>query len=54
MIEVMMEQRQQDLPVKEKSSEAKLNISGISMRERSSPSKSKENDEDWMNLPDRI
>ncbi len=54
MIEVMMEQRQQDLPVKEKSSDAKLNISGISMRERSSPSKSKENDEDWMNLPDRI
>ncbi|MDP3396316.1 MAG: hypothetical protein Q8S57_06610 [Methanoregula sp.] len=54
MIEVMMEQRQQDLPVKEKSSEPKLNISGISMRERSSPSKSKENDEDWMNLPDRI
>ncbi len=54
MIEVMMEQRQQDLPVKEKSSEAKLNISGISVRERSSPSKSKENDEDWMNLPDRI
>ena len=54
MIEVMMEQRQQDLPVKEKSSEGKLNISGVSMRERSSPSKSKENDEDWMNLPDRI
>ncbi len=54
MIEVMMEQRQQDLPVKEKSSDAKSNISGISMRERSSPSKSKENDEDWMNLPDRI
>ena len=54
MIEVMMEQRQQDLPVKEKSSEPKLNISGISMRERTSPSKSKENDEDWMNLPDRI
>jgi hypothetical protein len=54
MIEVMMEQRQQDLPEKEKSSNAKSNISGISMRERSSPSKSKENDEDWMNLPDRI
>jgi len=54
MIEVMMEQRQQDLPVKEKSSDAKLNIQSVSMRERSSPSKSKENDEDWMNLPDRI
>ena len=54
MIEVMMEQRQQELPVKEKSSDSKLNISGVSMRERSSPSKSKENDEDWMNLPDRI
>jgi hypothetical protein len=54
MIEVMMEQRQQDLPVKEKSSDAKLNISSVSLRERSTPSKNKENDEDWMNLPDRI
>ncbi|MDO9034875.1 MAG: hypothetical protein Q7U51_06700, partial [Methanoregula sp.] len=38
MIEVMMEQRQQDLPVKEKSRDAKLNIQSVSMRERSSPS----------------
>ena len=54
MIEVMMEQRQQDLPVKEKSSDAKMNISSVSLRQRTSPSKNKENDEDWMNLPDRI
>ncbi|MFA4848347.1 MAG: hypothetical protein WC626_01345 [Methanoregula sp.] len=54
MIEVMMEQRQQDLPVKEKSSDAKMNISTVSLRQRTSPSKNKENDEDWMNLPDRI
>ncbi|MDO8873404.1 MAG: hypothetical protein Q7V05_11855 [Methanoregula sp.] len=54
MIEVMMEQRQQDLPVKEKSSNVRMNIPTVSMRERSTPSKSKENDDDWMNLPDRI
>ena len=54
MIEVMMEQRQQDLPVKEKSSDGKMNISSVSLRQRTSPSKNKENDEDWMNLPDRI
>ena len=54
MIEVMMEQRQQDLPVKEKSGDGRIDISSASMRERSSPSKSKENNDDWMNLPDRI
>ncbi len=54
MIEVMMEQRQQDLPVKEKSGEGRIDISSVTMRERSSPSNSKEKDDDWMNLPDRI
>jgi hypothetical protein len=54
MIEVMMEQRQQDLPAKEKSGDGRIDLSGIAMRERSSPQKSKENEEDWMNLPDRI
>jgi hypothetical protein len=54
MIEVMMEQRQQVLPVKEKTSDERMDISGVSVRERSSPNKSKENDDDWMNLPDRI
>jgi len=54
MIEVMMEQRQQDMPAKERAGDERMDISGITMRERSSPSKSKENNEDWMNLPDRI
>jgi len=54
MIEVMMEQRQQDVPVKERSNDDRMEISSVSLRERSSPSKSKENDDDWMNLPDRI
>ncbi len=54
MIEVMMEQRQQDMPAKERASDERMDISAITMRERSSPSKSKENNEDWMNLPDRI
>lgn len=54
MIEVMMEHRQQDASQKEKSGEGRIDISAIPMRERSSPSKTKENDDDWMNLPDRI
>jgi hypothetical protein len=54
MIEVMMEQRQQDQPVKEKPGDVRMNISTVTMRERSSPSKSKDIDEDWMDLPDRI
>lgn len=54
MIEVMMEHRQQDLPQKEKSNDGRIDLSSISVRERSSPAKSKENDDDWMNLPDRI
>jgi hypothetical protein len=54
MIEVMMEQRQQDQPVKEKPGDVRMNISTVTMRERSTPSKSKDIDEDWMDLPDRI
>ncbi len=54
MIEVMMEHRQQDSPPKEKSSEGRIDMSGVSMRERSTQAKSKEKDDDWMNLPDRI
>jgi len=54
MIEVMMEQRQQDIPVKEKPGGERVEIPSVSMRERSLPSKNKENDDDWMNLPDRI
>jgi hypothetical protein len=54
MIEVMMEQRQQEMPVKERSSEEKMNVSNFSVRERSTPAKSKENNDDWINLPDRI
>jgi len=54
MIEVMMEQRQQDSPAKEKTGEGRIEISNASMRERSSPSNSKEKNDDWMNLPDRI
>jgi hypothetical protein len=54
MIEVMMEQRQQDLPVRERTGDERIQISGVSVRERSAPSKSKETDDEWMNLPDRI
>jgi hypothetical protein len=54
MIEVMMEQRQQDIPVKGKPSEERMNISNVSLRGRSTTSKGPENDDDWMNLPDRI
>jgi hypothetical protein len=48
MIEVMMEQRQQVLPVKERSEEQELLV-----KERE-PSRKVRKDEEWMNLPDRI
>jgi hypothetical protein len=54
MIEVMMEQRQQEPAPKEKFSDERLEISSVPVRERTSSQKSKGNDEDWMNLPDRI
>jgi hypothetical protein len=53
MIEVMMERRQQ-VPVSNGGrSEEKIDLSGMSGAERKS-SKTKEKDEEWMNLPDRI
>lgn len=52
MIEVMMEQRQQGPVSTTGRGEEKIDLSGISVAERKS-SKNKENEE-WMNLPDRI
>jgi hypothetical protein len=48
MIEVMMEQRQQILPAKERSGTPELPV-----KERE-PSRDARKDEEWMNLPDRI
>jgi hypothetical protein len=48
MIEVMMEQRQQTLPAKERQE-----ASEISVKERET-SRNARKDEEWMNLPDRI
>jgi hypothetical protein len=48
MIEVMMEQRQQILPVKERAEAPEL--SG----KEQGPSRNTRKDEEWMNLPDRI
>jgi hypothetical protein len=48
MIEVMMEQRQQILPVKERAEAPEL--SG----KEQEPSRNTRKDEEWMNLPDRI
>jgi hypothetical protein len=48
MIEVMMEQRQQMLPAKERPEAPE-----ISVKERE-PSRNARKDEEWMNLPDRI
>ncbi len=54
MIEVMMEQRQQEPVTKERKPEERINLSGVSINEKKTSSKNKENDEEWMNLPDRI
>jgi hypothetical protein len=48
MIEVMMEQRQQVFPAKERSEDPDLSV-----KERE-PLRNARKDEDWMNLPDRI
>jgi hypothetical protein len=48
MIEVMMEQRQQVLPAKERPE-----VPELSVKERE-PSRNARKDEEWMNLPDRI
>jgi len=54
MIEVMMEQRQQQPVIKVRKPEERVDLSGISVNEKKTSSKTKENDEEWMNLPDRI
>nr|WP_319375586.1 hypothetical protein [uncultured Methanoregula sp.] len=54
MIEVMMEQRQQEMPVPERKTEERIDLSAISLNEKKNSSKNKEKDEEWMNLPDRI
>jgi hypothetical protein len=53
MIEVMMEQRQQAPGSTSGRGAEKIELPGISVAERKT-SKSKEKDEEWMNLPDRI
>jgi hypothetical protein len=50
----MMEQRQQVPATKERKTEERIDLSGISVNEKKTSSKTKENDEEWMNLPDRI
>jgi archaellum component FlaD/FlaE len=55
MIEVMMEQRQQEPVIMKRKPDDLVDLSGIiPLNERKSSSRNKENDEDWMNLPDRI
>ena len=54
MIEVMMEQRQEVPVIKGRKTEERIDLSGVSINEKKSSSKNKENDEEWMNLPDRI
>jgi hypothetical protein len=54
MIEVMMEQRQQGIPVKDKILDDRIDMSNLVMQEKRSGSKTKEKDDEWMNLPDRI
>jgi len=54
MIEVMMEQRQQGIPGKDKILDERIDLSNLALQEKRSGSKNKENDEEWMNLPDRI
>jgi hypothetical protein len=54
MIEVMMEQRQQESPVKDTQKTQNIDLSGVSVRERKPSSRQNDKDEEWMNLPDRI
>jgi hypothetical protein len=53
MIEVMMEQRQQESPGPARREEEKIDLSGNLVVEKKA-TKSKDKEEDWMNLPDRI
>lgn len=54
MIEVMMEQRQQVPAIIGRKTEERIDLSALSMSEKKTPSKNKEKDDEWMNLPDRI
>jgi hypothetical protein len=54
MIEVMMEQRQQEPVVTEKYGDDRIDLANVILREKKSPSKNKEKEDEWMNLPDRI
>jgi hypothetical protein len=54
MIEVMMEQRQQIPNLSLKTPDDRIDLSNISINEKKNSSKNKDNDEEWMNLPDRI
>ena len=54
MIEVMMEQRQQEPVAKENGSSSRNELVGTTIRENKSSQRSREKDEEWMNLPDRI
>jgi hypothetical protein len=54
MIEVMMEQRQQDIPIGERKADDRIDLSNLALNEKKISSKNKDRDEEWMNLPDRI
>ncbi|MDD1687066.1 hypothetical protein [Methanoregula sp.] len=54
MIEVMMEQRQQVPVIPGRKPEDRIDLSALSISEKKTPSKNKEKDDEWMNLPDRI
>lgn len=54
MIEVMMEQRQQVPAIIGRKTEERIDLSALSLSEKKAPSKNKEKDDEWMNLPDRI
>jgi len=53
MIEVMMEQRQQEPPVRESVPDERVDLAPV-IREKRVSLKNKDKDEEWMNLPDRI
>jgi len=54
MIEVMMEQRQQNIPALERNPDEMIDLTKMALNEKKTSSKNKEKDEEWMNLPDRI
>jgi len=54
MIEVMMEQRQQEVPSRGQKPAERVDLSTVALNDKKASSKHNENDEEWMNLPDRI